>query len=146
MRGEGKRSEGREEEEMNHWILLLSSVPLDSAMFILPIDSPTLLTTSRRGGMRSFMRSRPFASAKLAILCCGEKPRMATREREIKEQQLPIAQGQNLNHTSTHTNNGHTLLDRWVIILQIGWYIQCWGNLLLKVMHYNIALLPKKVM
>ncbi len=22
---------------------------------------------------------------------------------------------------------------------------QCWGNLLLKVMHYNIALLPKKV-
>ncbi len=24
-------------------------------------------------------------------------------------------------------------------------YIQCWGKLLLKVMHYNIALLPKKV-
>ncbi len=23
--------------------------------------------------------------------------------------------------------------------------IQCWGKLLLKVMHYNIALLPKKV-
>ncbi len=24
-------------------------------------------------------------------------------------------------------------------------YDQCWGKLLLKVMHYNIALLPKKV-
>ncbi len=24
-------------------------------------------------------------------------------------------------------------------------YVQCWGKLLLKVMHYNIALLPKKV-
>ncbi len=24
-------------------------------------------------------------------------------------------------------------------------YKQCWGKLLLKVMHYNIALLPKKV-
>lgn len=82
MGGGAGASEGREEEEMNHWILLLSSVPLDSAMFILPIDRPTLLTTSRRGGMRSFMRSRPFASSKLAILCCGEKPRMATREKE----------------------------------------------------------------
>ncbi len=25
------------------------------------------------------------------------------------------------------------------------YYYQCWGKLLLKVMHYNIALLPKKV-
>ncbi len=25
------------------------------------------------------------------------------------------------------------------------WYIQCWGKLLLKVMHYNVALLHKKV-
>ncbi len=25
------------------------------------------------------------------------------------------------------------------------YYDQCWGNLLLKVMHYNIVLLPKKV-
>ncbi len=24
-------------------------------------------------------------------------------------------------------------------------YLQCWGKLLLKVMHYNVALLPKKV-
>ncbi len=24
-------------------------------------------------------------------------------------------------------------------------FSQCWGKLLLKVMHYNIALLPKKV-
>ncbi len=34
---------------------------------------------------------------------------------------------------------------------QFYWYFQpvrrhqCWGKLLLKVMHYNIALLPKKV-
>ncbi len=25
------------------------------------------------------------------------------------------------------------------------YYMQCWGKLLLKVMHYNTALLPKKV-
>ncbi len=37
-----------------------------------------------------------------------------------------------------------------IIILQV-WCLgkpvhnQCWGELLLKVMHYNIALLPKKV-
>ncbi len=30
----------------------------------------------------------------------------------------------------------------WVICIC---YRQCWGKLLLKVMHYNIALLPKKV-
>lgn len=110
--GEGAGVSEGQEEEMNHWILLLSSVPLDSAMFILPIDSPTLLTTSRRGGMRSFMRSRPFASSKLVILCCGEKPRMAMRKKgERREEQSPIVHGQNLKQAITLTTNDHILLD-----------------------------------
>ncbi len=29
-------------------------------------------------------------------------------------------------------------------IYTLGTNMQCWGKLLLKVMHYNIALLPKK--
>lgn len=110
--GEGAGVSEGQEKEMNHWILLLSSVPLDSAMFILPIESPTLLTTSRRGGMRSFMRSRPFASSKLLILCCGEKPRMAMRNKgERREEQSPIVHGQILKQAITHTTNYHILLD-----------------------------------
>lgn len=62
---------------LHHWMLLLSSVPFASDMFILPMEWPTWLTPSLRGGMRSLMRSRPLASSKLLILCCGEKPRMA---------------------------------------------------------------------
>ncbi len=31
-----------------------------------------------------------------------------------------------------------------ILIVNV-WYKQCWGKLLLKVMHYNIASLPKKV-
>lgn len=62
---------------VHHCILLLLSVPLGSPMFMRPIDRPTLLTASRRGGMRSLMRSRPLASSKLLIRCWGEKPRMA---------------------------------------------------------------------
>ncbi len=32
-----------------------------------------------------------------------------------------------------------------VVLLQVRSHGQCWGKLLLKVMHYNIELLPKKV-
>lgn len=64
----------------HHWMLLLSSVPLASDIFIFPMDWPTWLTPSLRGGMRSLMRSRPLASSKLVILCWGEKPRMAAGE------------------------------------------------------------------
>lgn len=79
----------------HHWLLLLSlslsSVPLASDMFILPMDCPTWLTPTLRGGMRSLIRSRPLASSKLAILCWGENPRMAAgrtggrRERTYRE-------------------------------------------------------------
>ena len=62
---------------VHHCILLLLSVPLGSPMFMRPIDRPTLLTASRRGGILSLIRSRPLASSKLLIRCCGEKPRMA---------------------------------------------------------------------
>lgn len=68
---------GRVCASVHHCILLLLSVPLGSPMFMRPIDRPTLLTASRRGGILSLMRSRPLASSKLLILCCGEKPRMA---------------------------------------------------------------------
>lgn len=61
----------------HHWMLLLSSVPFASDIFIFPMDWPTWFTPSFRGGMRSLMRSRPLASSKLVILCWGENPRMA---------------------------------------------------------------------
>lgn len=62
---------------VHHCRLLLLSVPLGSPMFMRPIDRPTLLTASRRGGILSLIRSRPLASSKLLIRCCGENPRMA---------------------------------------------------------------------
>lgn len=62
---------------VHHCILLLLSVPLGSPMFMRPIDKPTLFTASRRGGILSLIRSRPLASSKLLIRCCGEKPRIA---------------------------------------------------------------------
>lgn len=66
---------------VHHCILLLLSVPLGSPMFMRPIDRPTLLTASRRGGILSLIRSRPLASSKLLIRCCGEKPRMAAEKK-----------------------------------------------------------------
>lgn len=69
-----KRSES---QTAHHWMLLLSSVPFASDIFIFPMEWPTWFTPSLRGGMRSLMRSRPLASSKLVILCCGENPRMA---------------------------------------------------------------------
>ncbi len=37
------------------------------------------------------------------------------------------------------------MVSKNTIVLLFNSYNQCWGKLLLKVMHYNIALLPKKV-
>ena len=67
----------------HHWMLLLSSVPFASDIFIFPMEWPTWFTPSLRGGMRSLMRSRPLASSKLVILCWGENPRMAERRKHI---------------------------------------------------------------
>ncbi len=39
----------------------------------------------------------------------------------------------------------HTLFSLFYKSTLFCYYDQCWGKLLLKVMHYNIALLPKKV-
>lgn len=69
----------------HHWMLLLSSVPFASDMFIFPMDRPTWLTPSLRGGMRSLMRSRPLASSKLEILCWAENPRMAAGRKTNKQ-------------------------------------------------------------
>ncbi|MEQ2178094.1 hypothetical protein GOODEAATRI_010395 [Goodea atripinnis] len=64
----------------HHWMLLLSSVPFASDIFILHMEWPTWFTPSLRGGMRSLMRSKPLASSKLVILCWGENPRIAEEE------------------------------------------------------------------
>lgn len=73
-----------ESQTAHHWMLLLSSVPFASDIFIFPMEWPTWFTPSLRGGMRSLMRSRPLASSKLVILCCGENPRMAKRRKCTK--------------------------------------------------------------
>ncbi len=82
---------------VHHCILLLLSVPLGSPMFMRPIDTPTLLTASRRGGILSLIRSRPLASSKLLIRCCGEKPRMAAE----KGRRTPT---HTHKHKDTHTD------------------------------------------
>lgn len=74
---------GSEAQTAHHWMLLLSSVPFASDIFIFPMDWPTWFTPSLRGGMRSLMRSRPLASSKLVILCWGEKPRIAEKRKHI---------------------------------------------------------------
>lgn len=90
-----------ESQAARHWMLLLSSVPLASDMFIFPMEWPTWFTPSLRGGMRSLMRSRPLASSKLVILCCGENPRMATRRkrtagiRRKRSQMMAFRRGRN---------------------------------------------------
>ncbi|TNN83880.1 hypothetical protein EYF80_005751 [Liparis tanakae] len=71
-----------------HWMLspplVLPSVPLaseDSAL-LRELRLASEGRVSRRGGILSLMRSRPFASAKLVILCWGEKPLMAVGAQE----------------------------------------------------------------
>ncbi len=89
---------GSEAQAAHHWMLLLSSVPFASDIFIFPMECPTWFTPSLRGGMRSLMRSRPFASSKLVILCWGENPRMAAKRKHIQRDQahLVMAQSQNI--------------------------------------------------
>lgn len=75
-----------------HWMLLpllvlpLASVPLvseDRALF-RELRLASEGKASRRGGILSLIRSRPFASSKLVILCWGEKPLMAVEMQEKK--------------------------------------------------------------
>lgn len=68
----------------NHWmlplpLLALPSVPLvsDDSALLSELRLASQGMASRRGGIRSLMRSRPLASAKLLILCWGEKPLIA---------------------------------------------------------------------
>lgn len=57
----------------------LPSVPLvsEDRARLSEFRLASLGRASRRGGIRSLMRSRPLASSKLLIRCCGEKPLMA---------------------------------------------------------------------
>lgn len=68
----------------NHWmlplpLLALPSVPLvsDDSALLREFRLASQGMVSRRGGIRSLMRSRPLASSKLLILCWGEKPLIA---------------------------------------------------------------------
>lgn len=72
------------DREPLHWmlpplVLPLASVPLvsDDSALLSELRLASDGRASRRGGILSLMRSRPLASSKLVILCCGEKPLMA---------------------------------------------------------------------
>lgn len=75
-----------------HWMLLpllvlpLVSVPLvsEDRALLRELRLASDGKASRRGGILSLMRSRPFASSKLVILCWGEKPLMAVEMQEKK--------------------------------------------------------------
>lgn len=68
-------------------VLPLASVPLvsEDRALLRELRLASDGKASRRGGILSLMRSRPFASSKLVILCCGEKPLMAVEMQEKKE-------------------------------------------------------------
>lgn len=70
-----------------HWMPLVlprASVPFvsDESVLLSELRLASDGKVSRRGGILSLMRSRPFASSKLVILCCGEKPLMAVKTQE----------------------------------------------------------------
>ncbi len=124
MGGGAGASEGREEEEMNHWILLLSSVPLDSAMFIFPIDSPRCWPRLGEAACARLCGPDPSPPRNWRS-CAVEKSHGWLREkRERKEQQSPIAYEQNLNNTSRHTTHDQ---DRWVDY-STNWTVFSWHD------------------
>lgn len=47
---------------------------------------------SLRGGILSLIRSKPLASSKLVILCCGENPLIA-KQKTIKKRKTRLARG-----------------------------------------------------
>lgn len=47
---------------------------------------------SLRGGILSLIRSKPLASSKLVILCCGENPLIA-KHKIIKKRKMGLAGG-----------------------------------------------------
>lgn len=70
-----------------HWMPLVlprASVPFvsDESVLLSELRLASDGKVSLRGGILSLMRSRPFASSKLVILCCGEKPLMAVKTQE----------------------------------------------------------------
>lgn len=65
-------------------VLPRASVPFvsDESVLLSELRLASDGKVSLRGGILSLMRSRPFASSKLVILCCGEKPLMAVKTQE----------------------------------------------------------------
>lgn len=48
---------------------------------------------SLRGGILSLIRSKPLASSKLVILCCGENPLIAKQKIIKKKRETGLARG-----------------------------------------------------
>lgn len=97
----------------HHWmlpLLALASVPLvsEDRALLRELRLASQGSASRRGGMRSLIRSRPFASSKLVILCWGEKPLMAGvgRRRDVNTDRFTWGHGKP-PHTNINTHK-HT--------------------------------------
>ena len=140
MRGAPPVAEATPAAAGPHWMLLplllglpLASVPLvseDRALF-RELRLASEGSVSRRGGIRSLMRSRPLASAKLVILCWGEKPLMAVEMQEkggwrksgvvLKKRQT--RQLKEWGHTCSHSPTRH-----WINFGLSSWNNFYWEN------------------
>lgn len=80
------RENAMEEKKCKISPYTLPSVPFFSLAVLTVVPSGCL--PSFRGGIRSFIRSRPRASSKLRIFRVGEKPWMANREKKRNQGKL----------------------------------------------------------
>lgn len=95
---ETERTEERKEwTGSGHWILLLLlpllSVPLvsEARALLMELRLASEGMASLRGGILSLIRSKPLASSKLVILCCGENPLIA-KQKTIKKKKNWVSQ------------------------------------------------------
>lgn len=82
-------------------LLPLLSVPLvsEARALLMELRLASEGMASLRGGILSLIRSKPLASSKLVILCCGENPLIA-KQKIIKKKR---------NWVSQNTTKGTTL-------------------------------------
>ena len=74
-------------------LLPLLSVPLvsEARALLMELRLASEGMASLRGGILSLIRSKPLASSKLVILCCGENPLIAKRK-IIKKRKIGVSQ------------------------------------------------------
>lgn len=72
-------------------LLPLLSVPLvsEARALLMELRLASEGMASLRGGILSLIRSKPLASSKLVILCCGENPLMA-KQKIIKKRERAL--------------------------------------------------------